>query len=131
MGLSFFYHAAKNRLVEVVKGDETNDKTFNDCMWFMQRCGKDPITCKDAHGFVVNRFFVPWLNEAVRIYEDNLATPGEIDSVAMRTFVCGMGPFALMNATGIAIAYHSQKTLEDAYGEFLSSSENIKSTNRK
>jgi len=118
LGLHFFYHAAKNRLVEVVKGDETNDKTFNDCMWFMQRCGKDPITCKDAHGFVVNRFFVPWLNEAVRIYEDNLATPGEIDSVAMRTFVCGMGPFALMNATGIAIAYHSQKTLEDAYGEF-------------
>lgn len=118
LGLHFFYHAAKNRLVEVVKGGKTDENTFSEVLRFMQRCGKDPITCKDAHGFVVNRFFVPWLNEAVRLYEEDVAEPTVIDAIACQTFGCGMGPFALMNATGIPIAYHTQKTLEQAYGEF-------------
>jgi enoyl-CoA hydratase/3-hydroxyacyl-CoA dehydrogenase len=126
LGLHFFYHAAKNRLVEVVKGNMTNDNTFNSCMWFMQQCGKDPITCKDAHGFVVNRFFVPWLNEAVRLFEENIAKPAEIDVVATRIFGCGMGPFALMNATGVPIAYHAQKTLEDTFGKFYRPAKTLK-----
>lgn len=118
IGLHFFYHAAKNRLVEIVKGDKTSEHVFDIMLQFMQRCGKDPIVCGDAHGFVVNRFFVPWLNEAVRIYEEGLADIAAIETAACRTFGCSMGPFALMNATGIPIAYHAQKTLYDVYGAF-------------
>jgi enoyl-CoA hydratase/3-hydroxyacyl-CoA dehydrogenase len=126
LGLHFFYHAAKNRLVEVVRGETTSDAIFNECMWFMQRCGKDPIFCKDSHGFVVNRFFVPWLNEAVHLYEESIAEPAAIDTIARKAFGCGMGPFALMNATGVPIAYHSQRTLEDAFGEFYHPAETLK-----
>jgi len=120
LGLHFFYHAAKNRLVEIVPGAETDQKTFQQCLRFMQRCGKDPIVCGDAYGFAVNRFFVPWLNEAVRLVEEDVANISEVDAVAKKIFGCGMGPFDLMNATGIPIAYHSQKTLEQAFGKFYS-----------
>ncbi|MFQ6614536.1 MAG: 3-hydroxyacyl-CoA dehydrogenase/enoyl-CoA hydratase family protein, partial [Fidelibacterota bacterium] len=126
LGLHFFYHAAKNRLVEIIAGDRTAPELGPRLLAFMERVGKDPITCKDAHGFVVNRFFVPWLNEAVRILEEEIADPGTIDRVACETFGCGMGPFALMNATGVPIAYHAQRTLEEAYGPFYAPATKLK-----
>ncbi len=118
LGLHFFYHAAKNRLVELVRGRDTDEQVFNDAWGIMQRCGKDPIVSADAHGFVVNRFFVPWLNEAVRLADEGVAGRGTIDALACEAFRCGMGPFALMNATGVPIALHAQRTLHEAYGEF-------------
>ncbi|RMF10654.1 MAG: 3-hydroxyacyl-CoA dehydrogenase/enoyl-CoA hydratase family protein [Candidatus Neomarinimicrobiota bacterium] len=118
LGLHFFYHAAKNRLVEVIPGPDTDPAVVERVLRFMQRIGKDPIQCRDSNGFVVNRFFVPWLNEAVRLWEEDVAAPGDIDAIACDVFGCGLGPFALMNATGVPIAYHAQKTLETAYGAF-------------
>jgi len=126
IGLHFFYHAAKNRLVEIVRGRDTDDDTFQTMLFFLQRCGKDPIVCRDAQGFVVNRFFVPWLNEAVRILEEGWAETGAIDAVCRKAFGCGMGPFTLMNATGIPIAYHAQKTLAEAYGAFYGPAETLR-----
>lgn len=116
IGLHFFYHAAKNRLVEIIRGPATSSEVFDSTRALMQRCGKDPIISGDSHGFIVNRFFVPWLNEAVRMHEENLGTTGAIDSAACKAFRCGMGPFALMNATGVPIAWHAQRTLDVAYG---------------
>lgn len=112
IGLHFFYHAAKNRLVEIIRGNQTSDETYDSITRFSALAGKDAITCADAYGFVVNRFFVPWLNEAVRLLEESVASIEAIDEVCMKTFGIGMGPFALMNATGVPVAYHSEKTLE-------------------
>jgi len=112
VGLHYFYHAAKNRLVEIIPGKHTSEETINSVKLFCILSGKDQITCKDSYGFVVNRFFVPWLNESVKLLEEGYATPYQIDKVCEKVFSIGMGPFALMNATGVPIAYHSQKTLE-------------------
>lgn len=112
IGLHFFYHAAKNRLVEIIPGNKTSTETFEMARRFVLLAGKDPITCADAYGFVVNRFFVPWLNEAVRLYQEGIASIPYIDEVCCKVFGIGMGPFALMNATGVPVAYHSEKTLE-------------------
>lgn len=117
LGLHFFYHAAKNRLVEIIPGERTSDETFKRAESFVARIGKDAIVCKDSYGFAVNRFFVPWLNEGVRIFEEGIASPEEIDAACCRTFGISMGPFALMNATGVSIAYHAQKTLERGFGQ--------------
>ncbi len=116
VGLHFFYHAAKNRLVEIVPGESTSDETVETMKQFAFMAGKDAIQCTDTNGFVVNRFFVPWLNESVRLFEEEIATKEQIDAVCRRTFGIGMGPFALMNATGVPVAYHSEKTLE-VFGE--------------
>jgi len=113
IGLHFFYHPAKNRLVEIIPGNETSNETLERVEQFCKRIGKVPITCKDRPGFVVNRFFVPWLNEAVLILEDGLGTPEQIDAIAKEVFEIGMGPFALMNATGLPIALHSSDYLSE------------------
>ena len=112
VGMHYFYHAAKNRLVEIIPGRETSKETYDSMRNFAVQSGKDAITTKDSYGFAVNRFFVPWLNEAVRLLEEKLADTFTIDKVCMKLFGIGMGPFALMNATGVPIAYHAQKTLE-------------------
>lgn len=125
IGVHYFYHAAKNRLVEIIPGEKTSDVTFKAMEVFSVQSGKDSITCKDAYGFVVNRFFVPWLNEAVRLLEEGIATSGEIDAVCMKTLSIGMGPFALMNATGVPVAYHAEKTLEH-YGKLYEVSTSLK-----
>ncbi len=125
IGMHFFYHAAKNRLVEIIPGEKTSEETFNAMKYFATQVGKDAVVCHDAYGFVVNRFFVPWLNEAVRLYEEKIATKEEIDLVCMKIFGIGMGPFALMNATGVPVAYHAEKTLE-IFGNLYQVSETLK-----
>lgn len=116
IGLHFFYHAAKNRLVEVIPGKDTSPEVFEKVREFAITAGKDPITCLDKYGFAVNRFFVPWLNESVRLLEEGIASKETIDYVCCKVFGIGMGPFALMNATGVPVAYHAEKTLE-AFGK--------------
>ena len=112
IGLHYFYHAAKNRLVEIIPGEKTSDETYKAMQIFSVQSGKDAITTRDVYGFAVNRFFVPWLNEACKMLDEGIGSIAEIDTVCMKTFGIGMGPFALMNATGVPIAMHAQKTLE-------------------
>lgn len=125
IGVHYFYHAAKNRLVEIIPGDKTSADVFDAMKIFSVQSGKDAITCRDAYGFVVNRYFVPWLNEACRLLEENAVNMATIDDVCMKAFGIGMGPFALMNATGVPVAYHAQKTLE-VFGGFYTVSEILK-----
>lgn len=61
---------------------------------------------------VVNRFFVPWLNEAVRLHEENIAPIEVIEYVCKDIFATTRGPFELMNTTGVPATYDEEKTLE-------------------
>jgi enoyl-CoA hydratase/3-hydroxyacyl-CoA dehydrogenase len=126
-GLHFFYPAAINRLVEVIAGEQTSPETVNRLMDISRAIGKTPIRVKDAPGFAVNRFFVPWLNEACRILEEDIANIPTIDAAATEAFGIGMGPFKLMNVTGIPIAYHSQESLYKGLGDFYKPSSRLKS----
>jgi enoyl-CoA hydratase/3-hydroxyacyl-CoA dehydrogenase len=125
-GLHFFYPAAINRLVEVIAGENTSKETIDKLMEISRALGKTPIIVKDAPGFAVNRFFVPWLNEACRMLEEDFANIPTIDKGAKDAFSIGMGPFELMNVTGIPIAYHSQESLHKGLGEFYKPSDRLK-----
>ena len=118
VGLHFFYHPAKNRLVEVIPGDATSPGVVEASVRFSKQMGKIPILCKDRPGFVVNRFFVPWLNESVRLLEQGAADIPTIEAAAKKAFRIGMGPFQLMNVTGVPIAYHAEATLGRELGSF-------------
>ena len=107
VGLHFFYHPAKNRLIEVIPAKTTSSETLAAVEQYCKTMGKVVIVCKDKPGFVVNRFFVPWLNEACRLLEEGVGSTGQIDAVARDAFRIGLGPFALMNLTGSPIALHS------------------------
>jgi len=118
VGVHYFYHAAKNKLVELISGQRTDSAVLRRLEQFYDFIEKLPIVVGDAPGFCINRFFVPWLNEAARLFEEGLGSPAFIDEVAKVTFKIGMGPFALMNATGVPIAMHAAKNLADSFGPF-------------
>jgi enoyl-CoA hydratase/3-hydroxyacyl-CoA dehydrogenase len=81
-----------------------------------EQLGKIPISSADASGFVVNRFFVVWLMEAIRLLEEGVTNAVTIDEIAKRTFGVGMGPFELMNVSGVPIALHASTTIGSAFG---------------
>lgn len=118
LGLHFFYHPAKNRLLEIIPGEKTSEATISVGNLFSRIIGKTSIVVKDAPGFAVNRFFVPWLNEAARLLEEGIGNIPTIDKAAREVFGIGMGPFELMNATGVPIAYHSTVSLSNELGDF-------------
>ncbi len=122
VGLHFFFHPAKNRLVEVIAGRKTDAASFDSAWAFCERIGKTPIRSADASGFVVNRFFVPWMNEAVRMLDEGVADLPTIESAAKEAFGIGMGPFELMNVTGVPIGLHAAETLGEAFGPFYAPS---------
>jgi enoyl-CoA hydratase/3-hydroxyacyl-CoA dehydrogenase len=126
VGLHFFYHPAKNRLLEIIPGKNTSENTISLANIFSGMIGKTAIRVTDAPGFVVNRFFVPWLNEATRLLEECVANIPTIDDTAKKVFKIPMGPFELMNVTGIPIAYHSTMGLGDKLGDFYTSSNRLK-----
>jgi len=113
VGLHFFYHPAKNRLIEIIPAETTSGETLHAVETYCKAMGKVVIICKDRPGFVVNRFFVPWLNEACILLEEGVASTAQIDSIACKAFDIGMGPFALMNLTGPSIALHATDYLAD------------------
>ncbi len=113
VGLHFFYHPAKNRLIEIIPAETTSEETLLAVEAYCKAMGKVVIVCKDRPGFVVNRFFVPWLNEACILLEEGVASTAQIDSIACDAFDIGMGPFALMNLTGPSIALHATDYLAD------------------
>ncbi len=119
-GLHYFFPSVINQLLEVISTDQTTPEVMDAIVSYARSTGKVPIIVRDAPGFAVNRYFVPWLNEAVRMLDEGLANVPTIDEAARDTFRMGMGPFALMNATGIPIAYHSTSSLAQALGEFYS-----------
>ncbi|MCF8045820.1 MAG: enoyl-CoA hydratase/isomerase family protein [Desulfarculaceae bacterium] len=118
IGLHYFYHPAKNRLLEIIPADKTAPETVETCMLAAKLHSKTPIVVKDAPGFAVNRFFVPFLNEAARLFEQGIADIPTIEEGAKQAFRIGMGPFQLMNVTGIPIAVHAATTLGKELGPF-------------
>ena len=113
VGLHFFYHPAKNRLIEVIPAETTSKDTLERTVQYCRTLGKVVIVCKDRPGFVVNRFFVPWLNEACLLLEEGVATAAQIDAISCKAFRIGLGPFGLMNLTGPPIALHSTDYLAE------------------
>ncbi len=126
VGLHYFFHPAKNRLLEVIPGPLTRPEVTKAMVRFAEAHGKTALLCKDAPGFAVNRFFVPWLNEATRILEEGTANIATIDAAAKEAFGIGMGPFELMNITGVPISLHAARTLGTELGPFYEPSERLR-----
>ncbi len=114
-GVHFFNPAPVMSLVEIVRPLSASDETIDYVVDFVTQCGKDAVVVKDQAGFVVNALLFPYLNNAVRLLEQGVATMEGID-VAMKGG-CGfpMGPFALLDLVGLDT---SLAILEALYGEF-------------
>lgn len=131
IGLHYFYHPAKNRLLEVIPHETTSPETIEKSLLAAKLHGKTAILVKDAPGFAVNRFFVPFLNEAVRLFEEGIADIPTIEETCKKAFRIGMGPFELMNVTGIPIAVHAATTLGNELGPFYAPCKTLKAQMEK
>lgn len=126
VGYHYFFHPAKNRLLEIIPHDGTSAETMEKALLAAKLHGKTAIVVKDAPGFAVNRFFVPFLNEAVRLLEEGVANIATIEAGAKKGFKIGMGPFELMNVTGVPIAMHAATTLGNEIGPFYAPAQMLK-----
>ncbi len=125
-GLHFFFPASVNKLVEVIPGPATSPATMEFLVSLCYGIRKIPIRVRDAPGFCVNRFFVPFLNEASRLVEEGVANIATVEAAANELLGTKMGPFELMNVTGVPIAFHSITTLGNAFGEYYRPSRILK-----
>jgi enoyl-CoA hydratase/3-hydroxyacyl-CoA dehydrogenase len=126
IGLHYFYHPAKNRLLEIIPHEKTSNETLEKALLAARLHSKTAIVVKDAPGFAVNRFFIPFCNEATRLLEEGVANIPTIEEAAKQAFGIGMGPFELMNVTGIPIAVHASTTLGNELGPFYATPDILK-----
>jgi 3-hydroxybutyryl-CoA dehydrogenase len=107
VGLHFFNPVPLMRLVEVIRGHYTNEYTVALSKDFVNKVGKESIEVKiDSPGFVVNRLMVPHFIEAISLLQEGIATAEDIDKAAKLGLNYPMGPFELMDMTGVDIALH-------------------------
>ncbi len=105
-GMHFFNPAPLMRLVEVIRGYLTGDKTIGIATDLAKRMGKVTVEVKkDSPGFIVNRIMIPHMIEAIKIVEEGIATPEDVDTAVKNGLNYPMGPFELMDLTGIDICY--------------------------
>ncbi|XP_014448635.1 hydroxyacyl-coenzyme A dehydrogenase, mitochondrial [Tupaia chinensis] len=100
-GLHFFNPVPLMKLVEVIKTPMTSQKTFESLLDFSKALGKHPVSCKDTPGFIVNRLLVPYLLEAIRLYERGDASKEDIDTAMKLGAGYPMGPFELVDYVGL------------------------------
>jgi 3-hydroxyacyl-CoA dehydrogenase / enoyl-CoA hydratase / 3-hydroxybutyryl-CoA epimerase len=102
-------------LIEVVAGEKTSPEVVSRVTEFARRVGKVPVVVRDNPGFVVNRILMPYLVEAVRLF-DLGASAHDIDE-AMLDFGMPMGPLRLLDEVGLDVAAHVVNTLALKFGE--------------
>lgn len=115
VGVHFFNPAPMMALVEVVKSIVTSDETTADVKAFAEACGKSPVIVEDRAGFIVNALLFPYLNNAVRMLENGIATMEDIDTAMKGGCNFPMGPFALLDLVGLDT---SMAILDALYDEF-------------
>ncbi len=115
VGLHFFNPVNRMELVEVVAGEKTSPEVVARVVAFARRIGKVPVVVRDRPGFVVNRILMPYLVEAVRLF-DTGASAQDIDE-AMLDFGMPMGPLRLLDEVGLDVAAHVVSTLAKDFGE--------------
>ena len=106
-GMHFFNPVPLMRLVEIIRGYATSDETIRITTDLAQRMGKTTVEVKkDSPGFIVNRIMTPHFLEAIKIVEEGIASIEDVDTAVKNGLNYPMGPFELMDLTGIDIAYH-------------------------
>jgi 3-hydroxybutyryl-CoA dehydrogenase len=115
LGIHFFNPAPMMSLVEIVKPITASDETVAAAQEFVAACGKTAVLVGDQAGFIVNNLLFPYLNNAVRLYENGVATKEDIDEAMKGGCNFPMGPFALLDLVGLDT---SLSILEALYEEF-------------
>ena len=116
LGTHFFSPVSRMKLVEVIPGLETTEETVAAVTAVCEEAGKTPVPIKDVVGFAVNRLIHIFWIEAIRLVEEGVATPEDIDTACKLGMGLPVGPFRLMDAVTNNLSLDVQEILHEAYG---------------
>jgi len=117
LGTHFFSPVSRMKLVEVIPGLDTDANVVEAVMASCRAAGKSPIMVKDVVGFAVNRLVHAFLIEAIRLVEEGVATPADIDTGCKLGLGHPIGPFEMMDIVSNGLVLQIQEVMAAAYGE--------------
>lgn len=117
IGMHFFNPVPVMTLVEVVRGLQTSQATFDAIFSLSQKLGKTPVEVNDAAGFVSNRVLMPMINEAIFCVHEGVATPEAVDTVMKLGMAHPMGPLALADFIGLDVCLMILEVLHKELGD--------------
>lgn len=115
IGMHFFNPVPVMKLVEIVRGIETSDETYNSIRELTVAMGKEPVEVQDYPGFVSNRVLMPMINEAIYCVYEGVATPESVDSVMKLGMAHPMGPLRLADFIGLDVCLSILNVLYDGF----------------
>lgn len=116
-GLHFFNPVPMMRLLEVIKCDATSQETFESMVNWGGKMKKTTVRCIDTPGFIVNRLLIPYMLEAVRLYERGHGSKEDIDTAMKLGAGLPMGPFELLDYVGLDTAKFVAEGWSETYPE--------------
>jgi 3-hydroxybutyryl-CoA dehydrogenase len=111
IGMHFMNPPQMMRLIEVIRGLQTSDETYNRVIELSKKLEKVPILVNDSPGFVVNRLLIPFINEAIFILSENTATAESIDEITKLGLSHPLGPLALADLIGLDVCLSIMEVL--------------------
>jgi 3-hydroxybutyryl-CoA dehydrogenase len=117
IGTHFLIPAGLTPLVEVVRAVQTSDETHRSVIDFLGKCGKETVTVMDSPGFVINRLYLPMVNEAFFALENGLASAEDIDRSCNRGLGFPLGPLAAADAAGLDVILDCMNTFRRELGD--------------
>jgi len=117
IGTHFLIPAALTPLVEVIRAFDTSNETQRTTVSFLERCGKEVVNTADSPGFVINRLYLPMVNEAFFALEASLADATDIDRCCTKGLGFPLGPLAAADAFGLDILLGCMQTLQRELGD--------------
>ena len=117
IGMHFFNPVPSMKLVEIIRGANTTQETFDAIYKLSQDIGKDPVEVAEAPGFVVNKILIPMINEAIGLVETGVASVEDIDKAMRLGANHPMGPLALGDFIGLDVCLAIMDTLYTETGD--------------
>jgi 3-hydroxybutyryl-CoA dehydrogenase len=117
IGMHFFNPVPMMKLVEVIRGLQTSQETYDEVKALALKLEKTPVEVNDAPGFVSNRVLMPLLNEAMFAVMEGVATPEAVDEVFKLGMAHPMGPLALADFIGLDVCLDIMRVLQDGLGD--------------
>jgi len=117
IGMHFFNPVPAMKLVEIIRGANTSQATFDAIKDLSEKMGKAPVEINEAPGFVVNRLLIPMLNEGMYAVMEGVASPADVDTSMKFGAGHPMGPLALADMIGLDICLKIMETLYKEFGD--------------
>ena len=117
IGMHFMNPVPVMKLVEIVKGSETDDSIIRCIADLSEKMGKIPVECNDSPGFVSNRILMPMINEAIFCLDEGVGTPEAIDTIMKLGMAHPMGPLSLADLIGLDVCLSIINVLYSDFGD--------------